>query len=147
MDILSNYQGYKKNTVILVFDGYKVQGNVEEVMKYHNIYVVYTKEAETADQYIEKTVQKIGRKHNVMVATSDALEQMIILGQGAQRIPARELREQIEIVNQEIREEHIQKTKKMNPLLFDHLPEDMAELMNDVRMGRRTFDDEGKDGA
>ncbi|MBR4139122.1 MAG: TetM/TetW/TetO/TetS family tetracycline resistance ribosomal protection protein [Lachnospiraceae bacterium] len=147
MDILSNYQGYKKNTVILVFDGYKVQGNVEEVMKYHNIYVVYTKEAETADQYIEKTVQKIGRKHNVMVATSDALEQMIILGQGAQRIPARELREQIEIVNQEIREEHIQKTKKMNPLLFDHLPEDMAELMNDVRMGRRTFGDEGKDGA
>ena len=146
MDILSNYQGYKKNTVILVFDGYKVQGNVEEVMKYHNIYVVYTKEAETADQYIEKTVQEIGKKHHVMVATSDALEQMIILGQGAQRVSARELREQIEITNQEIREEHIQKTKKMNPLLFEHLSDDMAELMNDVRMGRRTFEETGKEG-
>ena len=145
MDILSNYQGYKKNTVILVFDGYKVQGNVEEVMKYHNIYVVYTKEAETADQYIEKTVQKIGRKHHVMVATSDALEQMIILGQGAQRIPARELREQIELVSQEIREEHLEKTKKMNSYLFDHMTDEMAELMDDIRMGRRTFEDVRKD--
>ena len=145
MDVLSNYQGYKKNTVILVFDGYKVQGNVEEVMKYHNIYVVYTKEAETADQYIEKTVQRIGKKHHVMVATSDALEQMIILGQGAQRMSARELKEQIEITNQEIREEHIAKTKKMNPYLFDALSDEMAEWMDDIRMGRRTFEDMGKD--
>ena len=60
MDILCNYQGYKKCTVILVFDAYKVEGNLGEVMKYHNIYVVYTKEAETADQYIEKTVRRIG---------------------------------------------------------------------------------------
>ena len=145
MDILSNYQGYKKNTLILVFDGYKVQGNVEEVMKYHNIYVVYTKEAETADQYIEKTVQKIGKKHHVMVATSDALEQMIILGQGAQRISARELREQIELVNQEIREEHIAKTKKANAYLFESLSDEMAEWMDDIRMGRRTFEDMRKD--
>lgn len=145
MDILSNYQGYKKNTVILVFDGYKVQGNIEEVMKYHNIFVVYTKEAETADQYIEKTVQKIGKQHRVIVATSDALEQMIILGQGAQRMSARELREQIEIVNQEIREEHIEKTKKANPYLFDSLSDDMAEWMDDIRMGRRTFEDMRKD--
>ena len=141
MDILSNYQGYKKNTVILVFDGYKVQGNVEEVMKYHNIYVVYTKEAETADQYIEKTVQEIGRKHHVMVATSDALEQMIILGQGAQRLSARELREQIELVSQEIREEHLEKTKKLRPYLFDNLSDEMAEWMDDIRMGRRSFED------
>ncbi len=145
MDVLSNYQGYKKQTVILVFDGYKVQGNVEEVMKYHNIYVVYTKEAETADQYIEKTVQSIGRQHRVIVATSDALEQMIILGQGAQRMSARELREQIELVNQEIREEHLTKTKKANPFLFDNLSEEMAEWMDDIRMGRRTFADIRKD--
>jgi len=144
MDILSNYQGYKKNTVILVFDGYKVQGNVEEVMKYHNIYVVYTKEAETADQYIEKTVQRIGKQNHVMVATSDALEQMIILGQGAQRMSARELKEQIEIVSQEIREEHLEKTKKMNPYLFDSLSDEMAEWMDDIRMGRRTFEDVAK---
>ena len=145
MDVLSNYQGYKKNTVILVFDGYKVQGNIEEVMKYHNIYVVYTKEAETADQYIEKTVQRIGKQHRVIVATSDALEQIIILGQGAQRMSARELKEQIEIVSQEIREEHIEKTKKLKPYLFDSLSDDMAEWMEDIRMGRRTFEDMGKD--
>ncbi len=82
MDILSNYQGYKKNTLILVYDAYKVEGNTGEVMKYHNIYVVYTKEAETADQYIEKTVHEIGRKHRVTVATSDALEQINHSGPG-----------------------------------------------------------------
>ena len=68
MDMLCNYQGYKKCTLILVFDAYKVEGNQGEVQKYHNIYVVYTKEAETADQYIEKTVHEIGRKYHVTVA-------------------------------------------------------------------------------
>ena len=88
MDILSDYQGFRKMTLILVFDAYKVEGNPGTIFKYHNIYVVYTKEAETADQYIEKTVHKIGRKHHVTVATSDALEQVIILGQGGHRISA-----------------------------------------------------------
>lgn len=83
MDILSNYQGYRKCTLILVFDAYKVEGHMEEVLTYHNIYVVYTKEAETADQYIEKTVHRIGRQYQVTVATSDGLEQVIIMGQGA----------------------------------------------------------------
>ena len=82
MDILCNYQGYKRCTVILVFDAYKVQGNPGKTEKYHNIHVVYTKEAETADQYIEKTVHEIGKKYHVTVATSDRLEQVIILGQG-----------------------------------------------------------------
>lgn len=139
MDILCNYQGYKKNTVILVYDGYKVQGNPGEVVKYHNIYVVYTKEAETADQYIEKTVQEIAKKHRVTVATSDALEQMIIIGQGAHRISARDLREEINMTNQQIREEHLEKTKNSNQYLFDNLSEEMAEFMDDVRMGRREF--------
>ena len=144
LDMLSNYQGYLKNTLIVVFDAYKVKGNPGSVTKYHNIYVVYTKEAETADQYIEKTVHEIGRKYQVTVATSDALEQMIILGQGAQRMSARELKEQIEIVSQEIREEHLEKTKKMNPYLFDSLSDEMAEWMDDIRMGRRTFEDVAK---
>mgnify|MGYP002240652676 CR=1 FL=1 len=74
MDILCNYQGFKKCTLILVFDAYKVKGNPGSVEKYHNIHVVYTKEAETADQYIEKTVHEIGRKYRVTVATSDQLE-------------------------------------------------------------------------
>ena len=81
-DILSNYQGYRKCTLILVYDAYKVEGNPGEVMKYHNIYIVYTKEAETADQYIEKTVRRIAKDAAVTVATSDGLEQVIILGQG-----------------------------------------------------------------
>ena len=139
MDILCNYQGYKKNTIILVFDGYKVPGNPGEVIKYHNIYVVYTKEAETADQFIEKTVPEIAKKHRVSVATSDALEQMIILGQGAQRISARELLEEIKITNQQMREEHIQVTKAAKQYLFEGLPENVAELMDDVRMGRWEF--------
>ncbi len=139
MDILCNYQGYKKNTIILVFDGYKVPGNQGEVIKYHNIYVVYTKEAETADQYIEKAVPEIARKHRVSVATSDALEQMIIIGQGAHRISARDLLEEIKITNQQMREEHIQTTKEAKQYLFEGLPENVAEFMDDVRMGRREF--------
>ncbi len=96
MDILCNYQGYIQDTLILVYDAYKVRGNPGTVQKYHNIYVVYTKEAETADQYIEKTVHQIGRKYQVTVATSDALEQVIIWGQGAGRMSAQELRREVE---------------------------------------------------
>ena len=87
MDILSNYQGYKKNTLILVFDAYKVAGNPGEQTKYHNIHVVYTKEAETADQYIEKTVHEIGRQYHVTVATSDATEQIIVLSRAQPECP------------------------------------------------------------
>ena len=122
-----------------MFDGYKVPGNIGEVIKYHNIYVVYTKEAETADQYIEKTVQEIAKKHRVTVATSDALEQMIIIGQGAHRISARDLRDEIAFTNQMIREEHLQKTVKSGQYLFDVLSDEMAEFMDDVRMGRKDF--------
>ncbi|MBR6664478.1 MAG: TetM/TetW/TetO/TetS family tetracycline resistance ribosomal protection protein [Lachnospiraceae bacterium] len=105
LDILCNYQGYMKNTLIVVFDAYKVKGNPGSVSKYHNIYVVYTKEAETADQYIEKTVHEIGRKYHVTVATSDALEQMIIWGQGATRLSAQGLREEIESVGRQRQED------------------------------------------
>ncbi len=104
MDILCNYQGYRKNTVILVFDAYKVKGNPGSVSKYHNIYVVYTKEAETADQYIEKTVHNIAGKYQVTVATSDALEQMIIWGKGAIRLSALGLKEEVENASKEMQE-------------------------------------------
>ena len=110
MDILCNYQGFKKCTLILVFDAYKVKGNPGSVETYHNIHVVYTKEAETADQYIEKTVHGIGRKYRVTVATSDQLEQVIILGQGGQRMSARELLEDVIEVSHQIRETARQKT-------------------------------------
>lgn len=95
LDIMCNYQGYKGMTLIVVFDAYKVQGGRGSVQKYHNIHVIYTKEAETADQYIEKAVHQLGKKHDVTVATSDALEQMIIWGEGAKRMSARELEEEI----------------------------------------------------
>ena len=137
MDILCNYQGYKKCTLILVFDAYKVPGFGGEIMKYHNIHVVFTKEAETADQYIEKAVHEMAQKHKVTVATSDWLEQKIIMGAGANRMSAKGLLEDIVAMQEEIREEHLNKTKKSSQYLFDNLSEDMAELMEDVRHGRR----------
>lgn len=94
-DLLCNYQGYKKCEVILVFDAYKVKGGLGSVEKYHNIHVVYTKEAETADAYIEKATYEIGRKHRVKVATSDGPEQLIILGHGALRMSASNFYEEI----------------------------------------------------
>lgn len=102
MDIMCNYQGFKQCTLILVFDAYKVKGNPGEVIKYHNINVVYTKEAETADMYIEKVTHELGRKHNVTVATSDGLEQLIVIGQGARRMSAREFEEDVNNVSQMI---------------------------------------------
>lgn len=135
MDILSNYQGYRSCTLILVFDAYKVPGNIGTVQKYHNIHVVYTKEAETADQYIEKTVHELGKHYKVTVATSDGLEQMIILGQGANRLSAKGLLEEILMVNEEIRREHINSQVKNKQYLFDNISEDMAEYIDQIRKG------------
>lgn len=104
IDILCNYQGFRQCRLILVFDAYKVKGNTGSVEKVHNINVVYTKEAETADMYIEKTTRDIGRKHRVRVATSDALEQIIILGSGAVRMSADELLKEIKDADKAIRE-------------------------------------------
>ena len=98
MDILCNYQGFKKNVVILVFDAYKVKGNPGSVEHYRNIHVVYTREAETADAYIERATYEIAKDHRVRVATSDNLEQLIILGHGAVRVSAREFLEEVEAV-------------------------------------------------
>lgn len=135
MDILCNYQGFKKSTLILVFDAYKVKGNPGIVETYHNIHVVYTKEAETADQYIEKTVHEIGRKYRVTVATSDQLEQVIILGQGGQRMSARELLEDVIEVSHQIRETARQKSSSEKNYLFDHLDEETATRMERIRLG------------
>ena len=96
MDLLCNYQGYKKCAVILVFDAYKVKGNPGSVERYRNIHVAYTKEAETADTYIERATYEIARKHRVRVATSDSLEQLIILGHGAVRVSARDFKAEVE---------------------------------------------------
>ena len=117
MDICCNYQGYAGCTLILVYDAYKVKGNPGSVTRYHNIHVVYTKEAETADQYIEKTVHKIGRKHRVTVATSDALEQMIIWGEGAYRLSAAGFLEEVKAAEKQLREE-----LSMQSRIFNKIP-------------------------
>ena len=104
IDILSNYQGVKKCSLILVFDAYKLEGFPGEVLQYHNIHVVYTKEAETADQYIEKVAHEIGRKYDVTVATSDGTEQVIIRGQGCRLLSAKELKTEVELAVKELRE-------------------------------------------
>lgn len=135
MDILSNYQGYRKCTLILVFDAYKVEGHMEEVLTYHNIYVVYTKEAETADQYIEKTVHRIGRQYQVTVATSDGLEQVIIMGQGAHRISAQGLKKEIEDTEKNARAEWHQQRQSSKTYLFDHMSEELQAQMEKIRLG------------
>ena len=95
-DILSNYQGFRRCEVIAVFDAYKVKGGQGSVEKYHNIHVVYTKEAETADAYIERATYDIGRHHRGRVATSDGAEQLIILGHGALRLSASAFKAEVE---------------------------------------------------
>ena len=103
INILCNYQGYKKCAVIVVFDAYKVKGQQREVERVNNISVVYTKEAETADMYIEKTSHQLAKRHRVRVVTSDGLEQLIILGNGALRVPSRAFIGEVEEAEEEIR--------------------------------------------
>ena len=104
MDVLSNYCGYTKCELVLVFDGYKVKGNYGEKFDYHGIHVAYTKENETGDMYIEKLVQDIGKNYNVKVASSDNLIQVAALRSGVLRMSANELRQEIEWVNKQIKE-------------------------------------------
>lgn len=137
IDILCNYQGYKKCTLILVFDAYKVTGNTGEAINYHNIHVVYTKEAETADQYIEKLAHKIGRQYHVTVATSDGLEQLIIYGQGCHLMSARDLKEEVAWANEQIREEKAKLEKNGKNYLFHGADEELAAYLEDIRLGRR----------
>lgn len=141
MDVLCNYQGFKKCNLILVFDAYKVQGQELGVQKYHNIYVVYTKEAETADQYIEKVVHEIGRKYHVTVATSDNVEQVVTLGQGGKLLSARELRTEVEEVQRQIREEYLNRPQKGKNYLFDYLDEEISGRMEAVRLGKKEVKD------
>lgn len=104
MDILCNYAGYKRCVPILVFDAYKVRDGAREVEKYHNLYVVYTREAETADMYIERATHELAREHRTRVVSSDGAEQIIVMGHGALRVSARAFEEEVNTVEKEIRE-------------------------------------------
>ena len=131
LEILSDYAGFVKPAVICVFDAYKVPGGQERVYRWHNIDVVFTKEAETADQYIEKTAHELSGKYEVAVATSDGLEQIIIFGAGARRISARELLMEILQAKEDMREQLEQKadrkTGRFGERLADKLPEHIPE--------------------
>ena len=102
--IIENYTAYRRQSVILVFDAYKVKGGQEHITKKGRVTVVYTREAQTADQYIEQTAGRLSKEHNVSVATSDGLEQLIILGQGALRIPASQFEADVAAVLAKMRE-------------------------------------------
>ncbi len=103
INTLCNYQGYRKCELILVFDAYKIKGHQREVEKFNNITIVYTKEAETADMYIERASYQLAKNNRVRVVTSDGMEQLIILGNGAIRVTAREFADEIKAAEEEIR--------------------------------------------
>ncbi len=133
MDILCNYQGVSEETVILVFDGYLVKGSTGSVTEYNNIFVVYTKEAETADHYIEKTVFNIPKEYRVKVATNDGLEQTIIMGKGAIRITAKELKQMIEYEENNIRRNYTEKRPAKNNMLIDNVDKKTLEWLEMMR--------------
>ena len=133
MDILCNYQGISGETVILVFDGYLVKGSLGSVMEYNNIFVVYTKEAETADHYIEKTVFNIPKEYRVKVATNDGLEQTIIMGKGAIRITAAELKQMIKKKKKNIRQNYTEKRPAKNNMLIDNVDQKTLEWLEMMR--------------
>lgn len=133
LDEMCNYQGYNNKEIIVVFDAHKTKESTRKILQYNNISVVYTKEAETADNYIEKVTNKISKQYNVKVATSDALEQTIILGKGATRISARELLEEIQFFKKNLREKYIKKQTVNNNRLESHLNKDVIEWMEKMR--------------
>ena len=113
------------------------RGYVLEIQKYHNIHVVYTKEAETADQYIEKVVHEIGRKYHVTVVTSDGVEQVVTLGQGGTLLSAREFLEEVKLVRKQMEEEYGSGARGTKNYLFDTMDEELLKEMEEVRLGKK----------
>jgi small GTP-binding protein len=132
LDIMSNYQGIRKCKIIVVFDAYRVQEHKEEIIEYHNIHMVYTREAQTADQFIEKFAHDNNNKYNIVVATSDGLQQIIVRGAGCSLLSARELKIEIEVANERIKEEYVQKQQKEHNYLFHSLSDDAKKQMEEL---------------
>ena len=129
-DILCDYQAMKGCQLMVVFDAYRLQGHPVEVLDYHNIRVVFTKEAETADQYIEKFAVRHAKEYSITVATSDGLEQMIIRGQGCALLSAKDLQEEIERCKASFKEQHMNQWKEERNLLGEYLSE---EVLRDIK--------------
>lgn len=134
LDIMSNYAGTSNEEIIVVFDAHKVKGNIGTIIEHNNIKVVYTKEAEIADSYIEKAVTALSKNYNVRVASSDALEQIIILGKGAIRVSARELEEEVRHTEKEIRKTVRQMKPVKNNDLMSNVDKETAEWLERLRM-------------
>lgn len=135
MDILCNYQGIRGCKVLLVFDAYRIEGHQTEIKTYHNIQVVYTKEAETADQFIEKFAHENADKYRITVATSDGVEQIIIRSKGCELLSARDFWKEIERADQQNRELYTAKLNSEKNYLFDQLPEQTAKEIEAIRQG------------
>lgn len=139
LDSLSNYQGIRKCQIIVVFDAYRVQGYREEVSNYHNIRVVFTKEAQTADHYIEKFAYDNKKKYNIVVATSDGLQQIIVRGAGCSLLSARELKLEVEKANEQIKQEYEQTQGIDRNYLFDSLTEEEKKQMKELKVEEKNL--------
>lgn len=131
LDILCNYQGMRGIEVIAVFDAYRVKGHDTEMFDYHNIHVVYTKEAETADQYIERFSHENGKKYDITVATSDGLEQIIIRGQGCRLLSARDLKQEIDYYSQNMREDYLERQSVGKRYMLEGMEEKLRENLKE----------------
>lgn len=133
LDMLSNHQGFTRHEIIVVFDAHKVPGGIGLVEQWGNIKAVYTKEAETADSYIERAAAVLAKHYKVRVATSDGMEQIIIMGHGALRVSATELKHEIEHVNAHLREQYIDNKPIKKNMLLDNLDSTTADILEKMR--------------
>ncbi len=134
LEMLSDYQGFTGLNIIIVFDAHKVPGNTENVFYYDNIKIVYTKEAETADNYIERVTQSLSATHIVRVATSDSLEQIIILSKGAYRVSAGELEAHVKKAKEKQRKIYTEYRPVKNNPLIDNLDKNTAEMLKNMSL-------------
>jgi uncharacterized protein len=136
IEILQNYATYKGYRVFIVFDAHKVQGNIGKKEKLGNIVIVYTKEGETADSFIEKTMDEIGKKVDVSVVTSDSLEQQLAFQRGATRMSSIEFYFEVEEVNKRIQKKSEKKFSEQRNLLEERVGKDILEKLEKIRRGR-----------
>ncbi len=141
-EILSNYQGYYGMHLIIVYDAYRVADHETEICRKGNLHIVFTKEAETADQFIEKAAIALKGRKRVTVATSDGVEQVIVFAQGASLLSARELLEEVEEMKLEIRKEYLEKQEKSARYLFEGADPKLAERLEYIRLGEEEKKDE-----
>lgn len=133
--MLSNYQGYRNLNIILVFDAHLLKGSQEKEINFDNIKIIYTKENESADNYIEKFVHKLGNTYTIRVVTSDYLEQTMVFSNGGIRMSPRELREELETADKDIKPLLKSRAVKSN-VIESHIKPDLLEKLENLRRGK-----------